>query len=172
MWRMVGDLWDKWEAVEHLTDVAAEWLKKPHVGGAWPDCDMIPLGRLAVRGYEGTKDYATERNSRLTRDEARYLMTLMAICRSPLMVGSDLPSLDKDPETLALLTDPLILGANQNAANPVCRRLTKEECVIMSEAANGGRYIAFFNRTSEWRKVEFLGITVDLPPHGAHLRLW
>jgi len=172
MWRMVGDLWDKWDAVEHLTDVASEWLKKPQVSGAWPDCDMIPLGRLAVRGYEGTKSYATERNSRLTRDEARYLMTLMAICRSPLMIGSDLPSLAKDPETLALLTDPLILGANQNASNPACRRLTKEECVIMSEAANGGRYMAFFNRTAEWRKVSFLGHDVDLPPHGAALRLW
>ena len=172
MWRMVGDLWDTWDAVEHLTDVTAEWLKKPHRDGGWPDCDMIPLGRLAVRGYEGTKSYATERNSRLTRDEARYLMTLMAICRSPLMIGSDLPSLAKDPETLALLTDPLILGANQNAANPVCRRLTPEECVIMSEAANGGRYMAFFNRTAEWRKVSFLCHDIDLPPHGAALRLW
>ena len=165
MWRMVGDLWDDWRAVNHLTDVASNWAKKPSVSGAWADCDMIPLGRLCVRAYDGA------RRSRLTKDEARYLMTLMCIVRSPLMIGSDLPSLDDDPWTLSLLTDAELLAAHRLGRRPRCERCTAEECVISSEAPDGRRYVALFNRTALSRTVRGADAAAELPPHGAALQV-
>ncbi|MDR0765514.1 MAG: glycoside hydrolase family 27 protein, partial [Odoribacteraceae bacterium] len=87
MWRMVDDLWDSWRDVVHLMEVARSWT--PFISPAWPDCDMIPLGRISIRGERGE-----DRASRLSRDEQRSLMTFFSIFRSPLMFGGDLPSND------------------------------------------------------------------------------
>lgn len=164
MWRMVGDLWDHWGAVDHLTDVTARWIEKPSVPGAWADCDMVPLGRLCVRAYGGARD------SRLTMDESRYLMTLMCIARSPLMLGSDLPSLAKMPEMLALLTDKELLEVHRNGRNPKTVSCTREECVIRADAPGGKSYVALFNRTGEKRTVRGCGVEVELAPHSAALK--
>jgi hypothetical protein len=48
MWRMVNDVWDSWDHIAHLFEVIPGWF--PHISeGTWPDCDMIPLGRLSIR---------------------------------------------------------------------------------------------------------------------------
>ncbi|MGN0832549.1 MAG: glycoside hydrolase family 27 protein [Kiritimatiellia bacterium] len=140
MWRMVNDLWDEWRALDHLTDVAVKWLAVEQVPGAWADCDMIPLGTLCVKGYWG------RRKTRLTPDEQHYLMALLSICRSPLMIGSDLPSLDDDPETVRLLTDPLLLAMNQRGRNPRVVSASADAVVIVSDAPDGGTYRATFDR--------------------------
>ena len=165
MWRIVGDLWDDWGAVDHLTDVACDWLGKKHVAGAWPDCDMIPLGRLCVRGYDGA------RSSRLTPDEARYLMTLMAAVRSPLMIGSDLPSLAGDPGTLALLTDPLLLEMHRDGVEVRCERRTRNDCAIVVRTAAGKTFVALFNRSGESRWIYAAGESETLPPHSAKIKV-
>src|SRR5665811_1434224 len=60
MWRMVNDVWDEWHHIKHLIGVSQDWY--PYIGsGTWPDCDMIPLGRISVRGERGA-----DRMSRLT----------------------------------------------------------------------------------------------------------
>ncbi|KAA6324180.1 Alpha-galactosidase A, partial [termite gut metagenome] len=74
MWRMVGDVWDEWPHLSHVIDVAQKWYSDNAAG--WPDCDMIPLGRLSIRGERGK-----DRPCRLTHDEQYSLMTFFTIFR-------------------------------------------------------------------------------------------
>ncbi|MBN1143234.1 MAG: NPCBM/NEW2 domain-containing protein [Bacteroidales bacterium] len=101
MWRLVDDVWDTWPQISHLFDVCEQWY--PYIGpGTWPDCDMMPLGRISIRGERGN-----DRMTRMTKDEQIALMSLWTIFRSPLMFGGDLPS--NDDFTLSLLTNAEVL---------------------------------------------------------------
>ncbi|HRL00685.1 MAG TPA: alpha-galactosidase, partial [Trichococcus flocculiformis] len=43
MWRLTDDLWDNWEQLYDMFGRCGKW--SAFVGtGAWPDCDMLPLG--------------------------------------------------------------------------------------------------------------------------------
>ena len=109
MWRMVDDVWDLWRDVKHLLEVSQQWY--PYIApGTWPDCDMIPLGRISIRGERGE-----ERMTRLTPDEQYSLMTLFTIFRSPLMFGGDLPS--NDEFTLSLLTNEEVLRMHRESTD-------------------------------------------------------
>ena len=100
MWRMVDDVWDTWPHITHLMNICQKWYS--YISPTWPDCDMIPLGRISIRGERGE-----DRMTRLTKDEQYSLMTLFTIFRSPLMFGGDLPS--NDAFTLSLLTNKSVL---------------------------------------------------------------
>jgi hypothetical protein len=108
LWRISGDIWDNWTQVKKQFEYCRAWIA--HIGpNHWPDADMLPLGRISLRGFkEG------ERHSRLTGDEQTTLMTLWSIFRSPLMMGGDLPTLD--PFTLSLLTNEEVLAVDQQSA--------------------------------------------------------
>ncbi len=81
MWRMVDDVWDTWPHITHLMDVAQKWY--PYIApGTWPDCDMIPLGRISIRGERGK-----DRMTRLTKDEQYTLITFFNIFKSPLFLA-------------------------------------------------------------------------------------
>ncbi|MFV0286174.1 MAG: glycoside hydrolase family 27 protein [Demequina sp.] len=97
MWRISDDLWDRWVDVRDQFDRLALWAPLQREGG-WADADMLPLGRIGIRAERGEP-----RNSRLTPDEQRTLMSLWLLARSPLMMGGDLPS-SAEP-TFALLTN-------------------------------------------------------------------
>ena len=84
MWRIVNDLWDNWSSLDALFDQLRNWTPY-RTTGAWPDPDMIPIGRLSKYGPVGSPRY-----SNLTADEQRTLMTLWAINRAPLMWGGNL----------------------------------------------------------------------------------
>ena len=107
LWRISGDIWDNWKQVKEQFERCRAWVT--HVGpNHWPDADMLPLGRLSLRGFE-----EGERHSRLTNDEQTTLMTLWSIFRSPLMMGGDLPTLDAF--TLFLLTNEEVLAVDQKS---------------------------------------------------------
>ena len=117
MWRISDDIWDLWHSTvqypQGLGDQfqnVAKWagLAKP---GHWPDADMLPLGYLGpAPGWEKA------RQTRLSHDEQRLLMTLWCIFPSPLMVGGRLPS--ADDWTLSLLTNPEVLAMDQHSTGP------------------------------------------------------
>ena len=110
MWRLLGDLWDTWDQLDGAFRPIAEWT--PYRGaGHWPDPDMLPLGRL--RKY-GPSTGPANTDSRLTKEEARTMMTLWAVSKSPLMFGGNLP--DTDPYTLSLITNPEVLNVNQHSS--------------------------------------------------------
>ena len=46
MWRIVNDLWDNWASLDALFDQLRNWTPY-RATGAWPDPDMIPIGRLS-----------------------------------------------------------------------------------------------------------------------------
>jgi hypothetical protein len=138
LWRICDDFWDNWGALKPQFKRCAAWA--PYVGaGHWPDADMLPLGKISIRGERGG-----ERMSGFTRAEQYTLMNLWAIFRSPLMFGGDLPS--NDDFTLSLLTNDQVLAVNQHSeAN---RQLKEENGRIVWVANVPGsqdKYVAIFN---------------------------
>ena len=183
MWRISDDFWDDWAMLEAQFTRLENWI--PYQGpGAWPDADMLPLGRLALG----------ERDTRFTPDEQRTLMTLWAIARSPLIMGGDLRYLDAP--TLALLTNRAVLAVNQTSHGNR-PHFVEDGVRIWSGRADHGadRYVALFNTGVKARKVgidlrdldmagpvdirdlwsgQALGqqaerVSAVLPPHGAGL---
>lgn len=138
MWRMVNDVWDVWGDLTHLMKVASQWY--PYIGdGTWPDCDMIPLGHLAIRGERGD-----DRMTRLTRDEQYSLMSFFTIMRSPLMFGGDLPTMD--PFTLSLLTNKDVLKMHGESTGTRQLFLTDNQLAVTSRNSKTGEtYLALFN---------------------------
>ncbi len=142
MWRMVDDVWDTWPHITHLFDIAQKWY--PFIApGTWPDCDMIPLGRISLRGERGA-----DRMTRLTKDEQYTLMTLFTIFRSPLIFGGDLPS--NDAFTLSLLTNKEVLKMHRESTG-VRQVYQKDKHVAITSrnAKTGDVYVALFNLTDD-----------------------
>jgi len=138
MWRIVNDLWDNWPSLDALFDRLRDW--RPYrAAGAWPDPDMIPIGRLSKQGPVGSPRYSS-----LTPDEQRTLMTLWAINRAPLMWGGNLT--ENRAAELALMTNAAVLAVDQNSANN--RQMTGGTRQVWAADVPGSadRYIALFNR--------------------------
>jgi hypothetical protein len=109
LWRISSDFWDTWESLEKQFAICRIWA--PYIGpNHWPDADMLPLGRLCIRGYE-----EPVRRSRFTPVEQRTHLTLWTIFRSPLMMGGDLPT--QGAATLELLTNPEVLAVDQHSTH-------------------------------------------------------
>jgi len=139
MWRVTDDFWDRWELLRDMFDRCERWY--PHSGpGQWPDCAMLPLGRLGIRSVDGG---GGDRTTRFTRDEQVSMLTLWSVFRSPLILGCDLVSLDD--WTLSLLTNPEVIAANQEGSDPRPLDRRGESVAWTSRAPGGGRYLAFFN---------------------------
>lgn len=138
LWRISNDFWDRWQDLKRQFELCRKWI--PYVGpGAWPDADMLPLGRIGIRAERGD-----DRQTRFTRDEQYALMSLWCIFRSPLMMGGDLPS--NNQFTLSLLTNDEVLAVNQKSANN--RELSARGDQIVWAADVPGtqsKYLAVFN---------------------------
>jgi alpha-galactosidase len=147
LWRISGDFWDRWVDLRKQFDLGRKWTNYTGPNG-WADADMLPLGRIAIRGERGN-----DRMSLLTKDEQVTLMTLWAIFRSPLMMGGDLPS--NDEFTLKLLTNKEVLGVNQHSAKN--RELFARGTQIAWVAEVPGsrdKYLALFNLSDDATPVE------------------
>jgi hypothetical protein len=122
MWRISDDFWDEWHMLDAQFTRLENWnpWRQP---GAWPDPDMLPLGRLALG----------ERNTRFTPDEQRTLMTLptLALLTNPEVLAVDQASSDNRPH---FVEDFVRIWS----AKP---------------ADGKGRYVALFNPTDKAREV-------------------
>lgn len=138
MWRTVDDFWDNWSQLNYQFQVCAKWA--PYIApGTWPDADMLPLGKISIRGERGE-----ERWTNFTRDEQYTMMNLWMIFKSPLMFGGDLPQNDK--ATDSLLTNRDVLYMHHYSANN--RQLSKRDNHIVwaaDDPANGDKFVALFN---------------------------
>lgn len=107
MWRITDDFWDNWELLKNMFWRCEMW--QDHVKeGCFPDCDMLPLGKLGKGFGNG------ERDCSFTREEQKTMMTLWCMFRSPLMLGAEMTKLDD--WTMSLLTNKellSLLGENQ-----------------------------------------------------------
>lgn len=180
MWRITDDFWDDWRLLKAMFRRCELW--QDHAApGCWPDCDMLPLGRLG-------KGFGEERSTRFTPDEQRTMMTLWCIFGSPLMTGAELTKLDE--ETLSLLTAREVLAMLPCKARQVLR---DEERAVWTASGpeTGTRYAALFNLSdapawvgASWEELSLPaapgtelwtgealplregGLSVCLPPHG------
>ncbi|WP_253866303.1 glycoside hydrolase family 27 protein [Micromonospora sp. WMMA2032] len=148
MWRTTADFWDRWSDLRAAFDICAAWA--PYAGpGHWPDADMLPLGRIALRsGETGVRD----RYTRFTRPEQTTLMTLWCVARSPLMLGTDLTRLDD--ETRDLLTNPEVLAVLRDGDG--AREVYREHDVIVwtSRLDESSTALAVFNVGKDDRDVQ------------------
>ena len=162
LWRISDDFWDEWKLLKEQFQRLENW-NPTMAENAWPDADMLPLGRLAMG----------ERDTKFTPDEQQTLMTLWSIARSPLIMGGDLRRLDTN--TLALLTNPEVIAVNQKShqnrphrADPGTR--------IWSARANGAQavhYLALFNTEDAPVDIEFDLSRLNLGDKTVKLRdLW
>lgn len=140
--RISGDFWDSWDELRLQFELCAAWA--PHIGGGfWPDADMLPLGRIALR-FDAASGRGPDRDTRFNGHEQIALMTLWCIFRSPLILGNDL--VRTDPQTLALLTNPEVLAVNQESSgNRELFRRGEIVAWIAHEPKSGDTYLALFN---------------------------
>ena len=197
MWRISDDIWDLWHSTvsypQGLGDQFAnvdKWagLSQP---GHWPDADMLPLGRLGP-----APGWGKARETRLSHDEQRTLMTLWCIFPSPLMIGGELPS--ADGWTVSLLTNPEVIAVDQHSSgnHPVIK--TDNSVVWLANSDLNDKdthYLALFNVGEskailryDWKDLGLAGkayrprdlwqrkdmassgsMAVTLPPHGSAL---
>lgn len=113
MWRISGDFWDGWDKLLNMFSLCEKWY--PYVkDGSFPDCDILPLGKLCIDGsYMGDMG----RDSGFTKEEQKTMMTLWAVFRSPLFFGGELRLTDN--YTLSLVTNPEVINVNQNSEKPL-----------------------------------------------------
>ncbi len=138
LWRISGDFWDRWDALEKTFTLLNQWspYTKPE---SWPDADMLPLGRIGIRAERGE-----DRKTRFTADEQRTMMSLWSIARSPLMFGGDLPS--NDDATEALISNDEVLQVNQHASNSHQLFASGAQIAWVSHASDSqAKYLAVFN---------------------------
>ncbi|MDD2647857.1 MAG: glycoside hydrolase family 27 protein [Eubacteriales bacterium] len=154
MWRMSGDFWDNWDALKNMFSLCERWALVGE-SGAWPDCDMLPLGRLTLVENGG-------RQTNFTKAEQRTMMNLWGIFRSPLMIGCEMRR--NDDWTYSLLTNRDMICVNQHGGRAELVRNTAEESVWLSRTDNGRVYAALFNLSDEKRRVS-LSLS-DLPKTG------
>lgn len=144
MWRITDDFWDTWELLVPMFWRCELW--QDHVKeGCFPDCDMLPLGKLG-------KGFGEERDTRLTKDEQKTVMTLWAFFRSPLMVGAELTKLDD--WTLSLLQNKELLSRMKETCRgeQVCRN---DELAVWknTDSADGSICVALFNLTDGEKEI-------------------
>lgn len=140
MWRITDDFWDSWDLLRNMFDRCELW--QDHVSaGAFPDCDMLPLGRLG-------KGFGQERETNLTREEQRTMLTLWCIFGSPLMIGAELTKLDG--WTLSLLTNKDVLKLVSCDYKGRQHEKTGEYAIwSCANEQTGERFLALFNFLTE-----------------------
>ena len=173
MWRISDDVWDLWhsdvaypQGVVDQFPRAAQWAALSG-GGHWADADMLPLGSL--RPAPG---WGPPRETRLSHDEQRTLMTLWCIFRSPLMFGGN-PE-DLDPWTLSLLTNPEVLEVDQHSTSSAVVFEGKE--LVAWKATRPSirdTYLAVFNLSQSPKEFSAAWKDLSLPARKYSVRdLW
>ncbi len=147
MWRITDDFWDNWGLLLNMFERCELWQN--HVSeGCFPDCDMLPLGWLGQGFHTDKHTWHTN----LTENEQRTMMTLWCIFRSPLMLGTEMPRLDK--WTLSLLTNADVLGLLKHSRGAKQIARDKAHAVWFSHDTNeDADYVALFNFADEESKV-------------------
>ena len=185
MWRITNDVWDGWTfphpntedafpmGVRNIFDYLSGWIGQAGEGH-WPDADMLPLGSLTPH-----PGWGEPRQSRLTPDEQRTQLTLLAVARSPLILGANLTKLDD--ATRRLLTNPEVIRVDQASSDnhPVKNLPAGFDQVRVWVAAGPGqgphrlRYLALFNLDERPVSLESTWdqLGLDPGPHVAH-DLW
>jgi alpha-galactosidase len=150
MWRISNDFWDNWSALSHAFVLLDGWSNYSGPGH-WPDADMLPIGHISLNDNPVGK----ERISNFNMPELFTLMTLWCIARSPLIIGSDLPTMPDS--TLPFLTNREVIEVSQNSTNNrQIYRSWDNNVYWMADVPNSNyKYLAMFNLSDKNREVNF-----------------
>jgi hypothetical protein len=160
LWRVSGDFWDSWKALDHSFDLDTRWhdARGP---GHWPDSDMLPVGHLSVKNRSVGKD----RTTNFTKAEQVTMLTLWSLQPAPLMLGANLP--DNDLWTLSLLSNAEVLAVDQDASPVSASVALKEDNGIeiwSRPLADGSLAVGLFNRgdidaqaSAKWSDLKIVG---------------
>lgn len=145
MWRISGDFWDRWDKLLDMFSLCEKWY--PYVkDGSFPDCDILPLGKLCIDGsYMGDMG----RDSGFTNEEQKTMMTLWAVFRSPLFFGGELRL--TDDFTLSLITNSEVINVNQNSEKPLFV-YNKGGIAVWQTKVENGTAVAVFNLSDEEKR--------------------
>ena len=156
LWRMSDDFWDTWRQLRECFDLCRDWqnLRTP---GAWPDCDMLTVGKIGIRSNGGA------RMTNFTPDEQRTHIALWCIFRSPMFIGCEMT--ENDDFTFSLLTNRALLRILNNSHGN--RELYRDErgAIIWTAKDDDGerQYIAQFNTSEKEMEIstplDFLGLS-------------
>ncbi|MBQ8540438.1 MAG: glycoside hydrolase family 27 protein [Clostridia bacterium] len=138
MWRMTDDFWDKWELLRDMFERCRNWQNLRR-DGAWPDCDMLPLGKLRVCDGHGGEW------SRFTKDEQLTHMALWSIFRSPLFFGGDMTMNDEWTDSLMMNEDLIELNKYSTDNHELYRDETGAVVWYAKSTKDDSCYIAQFN---------------------------
>lgn len=156
MWRISGDFWDRWDKLLNMFSLCEKWY--PYVkDGSFPDCDILPLGKLCIDGsYMGDMG----RDSGFTKEEQKTMMTLWAVFRSPLFFGGELRL--SDNYTLSLVTNPEVINVNQNSEKPLFV-YNKGGIAVWQTKIENCTAVAVFNLSDEEKhyKLSFLNLGIE-----------
>lgn len=156
MWRISGDFWDRWDKLLNMFSFCEKWY--PYVkDGSFPDCDILPLGKLCIDGsYMGDMG----RDSGFTKEEQKTMMTLWAVFRSPLFFGGELRLTDN--YTLSLVTNPEVINVNQNSEKPLFV-YNKGGIAVWQTKIENCTAVAVFNLSDEEKhyKLSFLNLGIE-----------
>jgi hypothetical protein len=149
MYRVTGDDWDSWGAVESHFAVAHSFSGAGLIGAAgllgksWPDLDMLPFG-VITSPNSGKGPY---KNTTLTHAQQYTQMTLWAMAKSPLMFGGDATQLDAF--TAALLTNEAVLKIDSASFfNKQVDFESGSHAVWVARDNGGATFAALFNLAS------------------------
>ena len=147
MWRMMDDLWDSWSAVDAVFAEADAWSKYARPGN-YADCDMLPLGQIAMtiadKGYTAADQ---GRWTRLSKDEQLTMMTLWGICHSPLFFGGEMTKNNDFTDSLLTNEEYHQMHKYGEQAHQVLNDKATGHTVWTSlDPATGNRYLALFQR--------------------------
>ena len=169
LWRISGDFWDNWRALNGNFQLIADWSQESGPGH-WADADMIPFGHICLRNC----DVHPDRWARFTRDEQLTLVSLWALAPSPLMLGANLP--DNDAWSTAILTNPEVLAVNQDPQGLTARRMFGPPVAAemwLKSLSDGSQAVGFFNRGNQSVKVDvpWKNVGFKTAPHARDLWL-
>ncbi len=164
LWRMSGDFWDRWDRIIEMLQLCRKWA--PYVtDGAYPDCDMLPVGRLCI-----SKDNPAGRWTNFTENEQITMLSLWSIFRSPLMIGAEMR--DNDEFTLKLLTNKEILDMNKKSRNAREVYIDENQSIWLADSTDGGRYCAIFNLSEENKEFKINAQTICIGEDTTVTELW
>ena len=147
MWRMMDDLWDNWSAVDAVFNEAHVWSQYSRPGN-FADCDMLPLGQIAMTiGDPGYTSAQSGRWTNLSQNEQLTMMTLWGICHSPLFFGGEMTR--NDAFTLSLLNNEEYHRMHKYGTD--ARQVLNDENLghvawTSTDPDTGNRYLALFQR--------------------------
>jgi len=147
MWRVATDFWDEWRCVTYLFDVCQKWQGKA-TEGHWPDCCLLPLGKLRVTGNDPNWGGEINANCRFTDEEKKTVLSLYSIFRSPLMLSFDLTQADEN--LLKMFMNKELINLNQHSKNNrQILNIPNGEIIWTADASDGNwKYLAIFNSSS------------------------